>query len=234
MKKIIENTYNFIGKKYLHPILNHEYKKRTISIINERPIEYGYSFRHLLKYCNGRILDIGSGKSSWPHILYTCGYTIKAIDKIDGHWDRYFNRHYKIICDDITKPNLKEKFQFITCLSVLEHIPEHGLAMTNMHNLLNHHGYLILTFPYNESEYHENIYKHPHASYGNNCNFITQIFSRIEINEWLQATSFKIINQEYYQVFTGKLWTFGERIKPSVKVDITDLHHLTCLLLKKQ
>ncbi|MBU0661705.1 class I SAM-dependent methyltransferase [Patescibacteria group bacterium] len=233
MKKIILRIYDFIGKMYLSLILNFEQRKRPFPKINERSAEYGFSFKHLQKLCVGKVLDIGPGKSSWPHLLSTCGYDVKAIDKIVGYWKSYFNRHYKIINDDITNSNLKEKFQFVTCLSVLEHIPNHRLAITNIHNLLENNGYLILTFPYNETEYHENIYKHPKAGYGKDANFVTQIFSRREINDWINDTSFKIIDQEYYKIFSGELWTFGERIAPSLSVEKQDLHHLTCLLLQK-
>ena len=233
MKNALLNLYNLIGKVYLGPLLRAEQKKRPFPNINERPVEYGFSFKHLQNLCTGKVLDIGPGKSSWPHILSTCGYDIKAIDKIDGYWSSYFNRHYKIINDDITNPILKETFQFATCLSVLEHIPNHLAAMKNMHKLLDKNGFLVLSFPYNENEYHEDIYKHPKAGYGKEANFITQVYSRREIDEWQNATSFKIIEQEYYKVFSGDLWTIGERITPCTKVEKTELHHLTCILLQK-
>ncbi len=233
MKKTILKVYNFFGKKYLNPMLNLEQRKRPFPKINERPAEYAFSFKHLQNLCVGKVLDIGPGKSSWPHLLSTCGYDVTAIDKIDGYWSSYINRHYKIINDDITNPKLTEKFQFATCLSVLEHIPHHRLAITNIHNLLNKSGYLLLTFPYNETEYHEDIYRDPEAGYGKDESFITQIYSRNEINDWIGDTSFKIIDQEYYKVFSGKFWTMGERVTPSLKVEKTDLHHLTCLLLQK-
>ena len=233
MKKALLSLYNLIGKVYLNPLLRAEQKKRPFPNINERPVEYGFSFKHLQNLCTGKVLDIGPGKSSWPHILSTCGYDIKAIDKIDGYWSSYFNRHYKIINDDITNPILNETFQFATCLSVLEHIPNHLAAMKNMHKLLDKNGYLVLSFPYNENEYHEDIYKHPKAGYGKEANFITQVYSRREIDEWQNATSFKIIDQEYYKVFSGDLWTIGERVTPCTKVENTELHHLTCILLQK-
>ena len=234
MKSTLLSIYNFIGKKYLNPLLKLEQKKRPFPTINERPVEYAYSFKHLQNLCTGKLLDIGPGKSSWPHILSMCGYDVKAIDKIDGYWNSYFNRHYKIINDDITNPKLKEAFQFATCLSVLEHIPDHSTAMENIHNLLDNNGYLLLSFPYNENTYHEDIYKHPEAGYGKDANFITQVYSRKEIDGWLKATSFSIVDQEYYKVFSGNFWTMGERITPCLKVENTDLHHLTCILLQKK
>jgi SAM-dependent methyltransferase len=230
---ILQSIYNLIGNIFLTPLLNLEIRKRKQPAVNERPIEYAFSLHNIQKYCTGNILDIGPGASSWPHLLYNCGYKIKAIDRIEGYWGSFFNRHFKIIKDDITNPKITEKFQFITCLSVLEHIPDHRAAIKNMYNMLEKGGYLILSFPYNEPEYNSNIYKHPEAGYGQDSKFITQVYSRSEIDQWLSDSAFKILEQEYYQIFTGKLWTFGKVICPTVRVNKNELHHLTCLLLQK-
>jgi len=233
MKKLLITTYNFIGKKYLSLILNAEQKKKPFKVINERSTEYLFALKYLRMLCPGDVLDIGSGKSSWPHLLSTCGFKVKAIDKMGNYWDSFFNRHYKIDNEDITDPKTKQKFQFITCLSVLEHIPNHLRAMVNIHNMLEDNGHLVLTFPYNEDFYHSNIYKHPQAGYGQDANFITQVFSRASIDEWLSATSFEIVEQKYYRVFTGALWTIGKRLTPCEEVTRFHNHHLTCILLKK-
>jgi 2-polyprenyl-3-methyl-5-hydroxy-6-metoxy-1,4-benzoquinol methylase len=233
MRKIFVNAYNFFGKLYLEPLLRLEQRKRPFQTINERPVEYTFAFTCLQRLCTGKILDIGSGQSSWPHLLSNCGYQITAIDKIDLYWSHYFNRHYKILKDDIVQPQLQDKFQVATCLSVLEHIKDHQMAVRNVHQLLEKDGYLILTFPYNEHHYHGDIYKHPAARVEQQANFITQVYSRAQINEWLTQTSFKIIEQTYYKVFSGELWAFGDRLIPSIQVEKTHLHHLTCLLLQK-
>lgn len=231
--KLTQNIYNLLGNIFLRPLLNREIQMRDKPAFNERPVEYAFSLRNIQKYCKGHILDIGPGRSSWPHLLYNCGYKVKAIDRIEGYWGSFFNRHFKIEKDDITNPVLKEKFQFITCLSVLEHIPDHRAAVKNMNLLLEPGGYLILTFPYNEQEYHPNIYKHPEAGYGKNYKYVTQVYSRNEINQWLSDSPYKIVEQEYHQIFSGRLWTFGEVISPAVRVSEKELHHLTCLLLQK-
>jgi SAM-dependent methyltransferase len=227
------SIYNFFAKIFLNPLLVKEQKKRPFPLINERPMEYSFTLNHMKNLCLGKVLDIGSGRSSWPHLLSTCGYDVTAIDKKDGYWNSFFNRHYLIQHGDIVNSPINVKAQFITCLSVLEHIPEHKKAVINMNNILLKDGYLILTFPYNEKEYHPNIYSHPDAGYGKKANFITQVFSRQEINEWVKATGLTIVDQSYYQIFTGKFWTFGERILPGKSVDKSELHHLTCILFRK-
>ncbi len=225
--------YNFIGGKYLAPLLDREQVKRPFPEINERPLEYAFAIKHLQELCTGPILDIGPGLSSWPHLLSICGYEVVAVDKIDGYWSSFFNRHYKVLSDDITKLNLKRKFQFVSCLSTLEHIPDHRAAVKGMHDALEKDGYLIITVPYNENTYHPNVYEHANAGYGHGANYIAQVYSRNEIDQWLSDTSLTIVSQTYNRVFTGELWTMGEKIIPSVQVDKDQLHQHTCLLLQR-
>lgn len=234
MKKVVLKAYNYIGAKYLAPILNQEQKKRPFPQINERATEYAFAIGHMSKLCEGKVLDIGAGGSSWPHLMSTCGFDVKAIDKMDGQWPDSYNRHFKVEHADITTIQTAEKFQFATCLSVLEYIPNHKAAITNIHQLLEINGYLVVTFPYNEGVYDENIYKHPGAGNGQQTNSIMQVFSRNEINSWLEETSFEIIDQKYYKAFTGDLWTMGYRITPCQQTSAAQLHHLTCILLQKK
>ena len=44
MKNALLSLYNLIGKVYLGPLLRAEQKKRPFPNINERPVEYGFSF----------------------------------------------------------------------------------------------------------------------------------------------------------------------------------------------
>lgn len=96
--------YDFFGAKYLDPLLKLEQRKRPFPVINERATEYNFALKHLQNLCTGKVLDIGTGKSSWPHILSTCGFDTQAIDKQGKYWNSYFNRHFKVINDDITNP----------------------------------------------------------------------------------------------------------------------------------
>jgi len=43
----------------------------------------------------------------------------------------------------------------------------------------------------------------------------------------------RIVRQEFYEIFTGDFWTFGERIYPPRKVSKVDKHHLTAILIQK-
>jgi len=194
--------------------------------MNERPVEYAFALKHISKLCIGKILDVGSGTKAWPSMLADCGYDITAIDQ------EVNNRHFSVVYDDITDTRLSDKYQFITCISVLEHIEHSYKAMKNIHKLLNYDGYLVLTFPYNELTYHENIYKHPEAGYGKDYTVITQVYSRRNIDFWTKI-GLEVIEQKYYKAFTGKMWTFGERVHPCIETANNEEHQLTCILLQK-
>lgn len=203
---------------------------------NERPVEYRFVFDALAALSPETILDIGTGRTALPHLMHTCGYNVTAIDNWRDYWrNRPYNRHWHVIDDDIQNPvNLDgNRFDFITCVSVLEHIDEHEVAMRNMFKLLNPGGYIALTVPYNESEYVDNIYDNPDVERGN-IYYKCQIFSRSELDKWLQENHGKIIIQEYWNVFEKGLWTFGKRLNKPQQVDIRGKHDLSCILIQKE
>ena len=202
--------YCTLGRWFLWPMLLLEWKRSHLKQLNERAAEYGYALKWLLKICPVDVLDVGAGTSSWPHLMANCGFHVTAIDKIKDYWKSgFFNRHYHVINDDVTRPKINRQFDFITCISVIEHIPNHKEAFFGMLGLLKPGGHLVLTFPYNEKRYIDNVYKLPKAGYGSDYPFICQVYSRTQIDEWLGGNSARIIDQEYYKIFSGELWTFG-------------------------
>jgi len=226
--------YNFFGRCYLWALLSYEWREAQRRSPNERAIEYGYALRWLSSIVPRDVLDVGTGLSAWPHLLAGCYFRVTAIDKIKGYWKgSYFNRHYRVVNDDITSPKIKRRFDAITCLSVLEHIADHRAAVRGLFKLLRPGGHLILSFPYNEKYYVEDVYKLPDAGYGQDKSYICQVFSRKEIDGWLADNAGSIIDQEYYEVFTGRFWTFGDRLYPSKQVERNQKCHLTCLVIRK-
>ena len=120
---VLNYFYDIFGKKYCNLKSKREFLRRKFRSINERPIEYRFVFKILTEISPKKILDVGPGMSSLPHLMSNCGFLVTAIDNIDEYWSRrVFNRHYYVIQDDITKTKLKSKFDLITCISVLEHI----------------------------------------------------------------------------------------------------------------
>ena len=233
--KTLNFVLNFFGKIYCNRKSKKEFLNRKFKWINERPIEYQFVFKALTSLYPKTILDVGTGTTALPHLLSNCGFLVTAIDNIYDYWPKgMFNRHYHIIQDDIIKSKLKVKFDFITCISVLEHIRKNDDAIKNIFNLLKDKGHIVLTFPYNENKYIQNVYLHAEAGYGKSLPYICQIYSRNDLNRWLKMNNGKIIKQEYWQVFSGKYWTFGDHLSPPIQVNKENEHHLTCVLIQKK
>lgn len=219
------------GKAYCKTVTTLEHGLQRTMRRNERAIEIAYVFKQLTKYYPSTVLDVGTGRSSLPHLMSSVRFEVDAIDEKGNYWkEGMFNRHFKVDKQDITNHTIKRHYDLITCVSTLEHIFNHEAAVRNMLNLLNPEGVLIITVPYCEDTYIPNIYKHPESGYGHNFDYICQVFSRNEVESW----GGKVIDQEYWKVFHGKFWTVGRQYYPPIKSTKEDLHQLTCITMVKQ
>jgi 2-polyprenyl-3-methyl-5-hydroxy-6-metoxy-1,4-benzoquinol methylase len=197
-------------------------------------VEFGFVFRKIAEIYPLHILDVGTGTTALPHLMSNCGCLVTAVDNVRDYWSfGMSNRHYHIIDDDITNTRLKGPFDMVTCISVLEHIEKHDDAVRNMFSLLKPKGHLILTCPYTEKSYVRNVYKLPGSSYGQGAPYITQSYSRNELNRWVEANKVTIVEQEFWQYWDGEHWTIGKQIIPPKKVSAADEHQLTCVLFQK-
>jgi len=204
-----------------------EYSRQKYYGHNERPIEYGFVMQCIRQYQPMTILDVGTGQSALPALMRNCGPFVTAIDNIKDFWPRgMFNRHYHVINDDIRTPNVKNKYDMITCISTLEHIPEFDLAVRNMLDLLTETGSLVMTFPCTPLVYLYNVYDLPESNaYRKKPPYITQSFTRRQVARW------GIIKyQEFWRCWEGDFWTCGMQVDP-VKTD--DRYQLACIILKK-
>ena len=230
IKNAVYRLFSIIGQEINH----REYINQQSDEVNERAIEYSYALQCAWRTSAHSVLDVGSGYSPWPSLLTKCGYIVTAIDPMEGYWGgSIFNRHFYIVKDDITKPKLSKKFDLITCISTLEHIPNHQDAMRGMFSLLKPGGHLVLTFPYNELHYVNNAYKLPDVSFSKARGNICQIFSRKEIDSWLKSNHFRIIEQLYFELFTGQFHLTGDWLSPPREVSVDDKHDLTLILMQR-
>lgn len=229
VKSFIKKLFN----SYIQKVCKDEFVSQKFTRFNERPVEFSFVFRKLAEIYPQDILDVGSGVTALPHLMRNCGFMVSAIDNVKDYWKNgMINRHYYIIDDDITKTRLQGCFDLITCISVLEHIENFDIAIRNMVSLLKPNGYLLLTFPYNENAHVKNVYTLPGSSYGKGAAYITQSFSRVEIDRWVKENSGCIKDQEFWQYWSGDHWTVGEQIIPPRKVSSKENHQLLCLLIQ--
>ncbi|MGH2539357.1 MAG: class I SAM-dependent methyltransferase [Actinomycetota bacterium] len=199
---------------------------------NERAVEYGFALNQLARLVPRTVLDVGPGESSWPDLLATAGFRVRAIDLVEGYWSGgYFNPHWRVRQDDITAPTTAERFGAVTCLSVLEHIPDHLAAVRGMASLLEPGGHVILTCPYNENHYESNVYALPGARRGATANYVCQMFSRDELESWL-TTGLDLVDKQLWQAWTGATWASGEEVSPLQRDG--EPHQLACFLLRSR
>ena len=229
----MKQLWHALGRRYITRYNRHEQEAQQFIRVNERPIEYRFIFEHLNREQPVTVLDVGTGTTALPQLIRSCGFVVSAIDNVRDYWPRgMFNRHFHVLDEDICDPRLQQRFDAISCVSTLEHIRDHRRAVAAMFNLLNPGGILLLTCPYNETIYSENVYVLPDSLYGSTNPFICRSFSRAELNSWLEGSGGQIIAQEYWRCFTGPLWTQGELVRPPQQVTPDQPHQLTCLALR--
>jgi SAM-dependent methyltransferase len=223
-----------LGNMYVRRVCRSEFLAQQFAGVNERPVEYRFVFEQLTQAFPRHVLDVGTGTTALPQLMRTCGFLVTAIDNIRDYWPSgMVNRHYHVLDEDILAPKLRGPFDFITCVSTLEHIRDAARAVGMMFSLLKPAGRLVLTFPYNERQYVENVYALPGSIGADKYPFATQVFSRRELEAWTRDNDAQILAQEYWRYFDGPFWTIGERVVPPARVQPAELHQISCVALAK-
>jgi len=237
MKKVLNGIYSKLSKYLPNKVINYnEFNYQKYVGINERVIEYEFVFKQLRSFYPKTVLDVGTGTTALPHLMRNCGFIVTASDNIRDYWSSgMVNRHYYVLDDDITKTKIIEKFDLITCISVLEHIRNSSKAIENMIKMLNPGGHLVLTCPYTERKYCQNVYDLEDSdAFGKNVGFPCQSYSRENLLLWFQEPQCKIITQEFWNLWAGYFWSQGKEIFPPKQVTVNDSHQLTCLVIEKK
>ncbi|MEO8209314.1 MAG: class I SAM-dependent methyltransferase [bacterium] len=116
----------------------------------------------------------------------------------------YTNVKFEIA--DLTKIDFKNKFDFILCVDVMEHIVEDELVFTNFANALNKGGKLLVNTPSNlgGSDAHEDddeSFIEEHARIG---------YSKEDITKKINRAGLNVISFDYtYGKFGTISWRFG-------------------------
>ncbi len=222
------------GRMYIETICRREATDERFTRYNERPIEYSFVLRQIALRAPKTVLDIGTGTTAFPKLVSMCGLGVRAIDNVKDYWPKgMFNRHFHVEDIDILAPRLDELFDFITCISTLEHIPDFDRAVSNMLSLTKIGGFLAITSPYNEQIYVENAYQLPDSYYGKEAPYVCQVFSRAQIDHWCNEFGARLVEQELWRNWTGKFWTQGSQIIPPELSARNKPHHLGCMLFQR-
>jgi SAM-dependent methyltransferase len=223
-----------IGKPYVDEVCRREWSQQEFHRVNERPVEFSFALGALNDYPVVTVLDVGSGVSPFPATMAHCGYLVTAMDNVTDYWpEGMSNRHFHVLDDDIRRPRTTQKFDAITCISVMEHIAEFTDAARGIGSLLKTGGHLILTCPYNETRYCKDVYREPGATHGQNNPYICQSYSRPELTAMVEAMGGRVVRQEYWKVYAGVMWANGQRLDRAVRSSKDEPHQLTCVVIEK-
>jgi SAM-dependent methyltransferase len=228
---MLRHPLRWLARAYLKWELKSTETRQRFHRINERPVEYAYAFSWLNALQPRTVLDVGTGRSALPALLRTCGFIVTAVDNIRDYWPRgMFNQHWHVLDDDILASRLPaDRFDAVTCISVLEHINDSVTAMRGMHRLLRPGGALILTTPFGRVG-HPNVYTLP-GSYGVKNRYPCRQSTPQDLDDWTK-TGFRLESAEYWQFSEGSdYWSCGSLLRPPRQTEMPA--HLGCFVLIK-
>jgi 2-polyprenyl-3-methyl-5-hydroxy-6-metoxy-1,4-benzoquinol methylase len=229
---VLKRTIHALGRAYIRKIINDEADAQSFRHVNERPIELRFLFDCITRFQPETVLDVGTGTSPLPAMIENCGCHVRAIDNVRDYWPEGMqNRHWRVENADIRDGQIgPQRFHMVTCISVLEHIDAPEKAMVSMARLLRQDGLLVLTTPYSENHPHPNVYAITETK---PPPYICRSTSRQDLTSWLRQAGLEIVEQEYWQLYTGEMWRVGEPLDRPVQATAETPHQLTCLLLRR-
>lgn len=125
---------------------------------------------------NSLVLDAGAGNAPYKELFDNFQY--ETADKFDSSC--------KYVCDLVAIPVKDEKFDYIVCNQVLEHLPEPKEALKELYRVLKTGGKIICTTPF---FYQEHLQPHDfyrYTQFGNSYLFQEAGFE-VEKIEWLEG-----------------------------------------------
>lgn len=119
-----------------------------------------FTYRHIIaaldRYCRGKtVLDFGSGVGTLSLYLASQGKQVTGVEisqkavRIAQKSAQLFNLtgQVKFLRVDIFKTGLKQKFDFVICSEVLEHLADDGRAVEKIFQLLKPNGRVLISVP---------------------------------------------------------------------------------------
>jgi 2-polyprenyl-3-methyl-5-hydroxy-6-metoxy-1,4-benzoquinol methylase len=132
----------------------------TLSVIKKAENFNKWMYQTIKPYCDGQILEIGSGIGNISQLFLRDGYQMTLSDIRSDYCENLrtqfsaFSNFKGIIHLDIVHRNFEKEYQSyfskydtVFALNVIEHIPDDNLAIRNCQSLLKSVGKLIILAP---------------------------------------------------------------------------------------
>lgn len=125
--------------------------------------EYAYALLYSQHQYPCKVLDVGSAETLFPFVLSYYRYDVTTLDLDFTNFREEQGKKYGITAltgdlrDDT--PELHEQFDFITCLSVIEHIDDDTKAILNLAKYLKPNGILFLS-----TDFYKEYIEYPNAN----------------------------------------------------------------------
>jgi SAM-dependent methyltransferase len=210
--------------------------------VNERSVEYSFTFGQMAAIGTGRLLDVGTGKSAFPALASLAGWQVVAVDNVIDFWKRgplgirigLFNEHFSVEDRDLIAKPLPPEFDLVTCISTFEHVHRRAELFSSMCGALVPGGKLILTTPYSAEGGVPNVYLRPESdAFGKHIPYICQILDRDEIDRLCLSSGMEIEEIQYWQFWEGRYWSEGRPLPQGVRSREEESHDLVCLAISK-
>lgn len=128
-----------------------------------KKFEYLYCLLYSGHKFAGDVLDVGSAKSVFPYYLAFNGYKVTTLDMADVEYRERVGKRFNVksITHDLRKfkPSLENKFDFVTCLSVIEHIDNDVVAVENLCRYTKPGGVLFIS-----TDFYNRYIEYPNAN----------------------------------------------------------------------
>ena len=125
--------------------------------------EYAYSLLYSGHRIRGKTLDVGSARSVFPYYLAHKGYDVTTIDVAEGPYRDEIGKRFgvKSVIGDLREfqPELEGQFDFITNLSVIEHIDNDTKAVINLVRYLKPGGVMAIS-----TDFYDKYIEYPDAN----------------------------------------------------------------------
>lgn len=138
-------------------------EKHSLECNRLKWFEYAYSLLYSGHRIKGKTLDIGSARSVFPYYLASKGYDVTTIDIADELYRNETGKKFgaKSIVGDLREfqPELEGQFDFITNLSVIEHIDNDTKAVINLARYLKPGGIMVIS-----TDFYDEYIEYPDAN----------------------------------------------------------------------